>query len=141
MNQATQNRNMNPRSFKKHISNKSKPEQMKSPEMNEEEITNQVFLKGEICQEIKFGKTENNHEFAQFSIATEESWLDENGKTVKTKNYHQVKAWDQLAKVVQKGFSVGQTVKLKGKLKTNRYGSEEDKKYFTYVHLTQLKSI
>ena len=122
------------------VQTQSQPEKQ-IPLQTDDEITNQVFLMGSICSEIKFFTTQNDHEVANFTVSTEDSWPDASGEVHSTTNFHHVKAWNKLAAVVKNGLVEGSRVKLKGKLKTNRYGDDEDKKYFTYVHLTQLKKI
>lgn len=49
-----------------------------------ENQNNKVFLKGIVSNEVKLLKTKEENLFVAFSMATQESYLAENGKSVKS---------------------------------------------------------
>lgn len=105
------------------------------------EVNNQVFLQGSISNDLELIRTKGGNSLCSFSLATDDTYQDSDGKTVKQTDWHQVKAWGKVAHVVSKNFAKGSMVKIKGKLKTSTYQKDGVKMYATSVDLLQIKGL
>ena len=105
------------------------------------DINNQVFLQGSISKDLELTKTKGGNFLCSFSLATDDTYNDSDGETIKRTDWHQIKAWGKIAFAVHKNFSKGSMVKLKGKLKTSTYEKEGIKHYATSVEVFQIKDL
>ena len=105
------------------------------------DVTNQVFLQGNIGKKPVVQKTRGGNWYCSFSLATDEPYKDSDGETVKHTSWHQVKAWGKMAASISKRFQKGDLVKIKGRLKTSTYDKDGVKMYNTSVELTHIKPL
>ena len=64
---------------------------------------------------------------ASFSIATSDSWKDQNGERKEKTEWHRIVAWRKLAEIIEKYLKKGQQVYVEGKL-TSFVQTTDDKK-------------
>jgi single-strand DNA-binding protein len=76
---------------------------------------------------------------ARFSLATKDSYRDANGKKITETQWHNLVAWGNLAKIVEKYLLKGSEVAVEGKLTHKAYDDKDGKKrFYTEVVLTDM---
>jgi len=101
-------------------------------------LRNKVQLIGNLGQDPEVRTFENGKSFARFSLATTDSYRDAEGKKVTETQWHNLVAWGNLAKVIQKYLIKGSEVAVEGKLTHRTFEKEGKKHYFTEVVLTDM---
>jgi single-strand DNA-binding protein len=77
---------------------------------------------------------EGGFSVAKFSLATTESFKDDNGQTHTTTDWHNIVLWRGLAELAGKYLHKGSSIYLEGKLKPRSYEDKEgNKKYVTQI--------
>ena len=87
---------------------------------------NKVFLIGHLGADPESRYTKNGRPVASFSIATNESWKQQDGKAIEHTEWHSIIAWDKLADFAKEFLYKGQLVSIEGSLRTRAW---DDKKY------------
>jgi single-strand DNA-binding protein len=107
-------------------------------------LKNRVQLIGHLGQDPESKTLDSGKKFVKFSLATDESYKDADGKKVEATTWHNIVAWNGLADVAGKYLKKGHQVAIEGKIVYRTY---EDKnkvtKYFTEIvanDLLMLKS-
>jgi single-strand DNA-binding protein len=88
-------------------------------------LRNRVHLIGNLGMDPEVVSFENGRKLAKFSLATNESYRNGEGKKVEDTQWHNIVAWGSLAGVAEKYLKKGNEVALEGKL---TYRTYEDKK-------------
>jgi single-strand DNA-binding protein len=102
-------------------------------------LRNKVQLIGNLGQDPEVRTFENGRAMARFSLATKETYRDAEGKKVSETQWHNLVAWGNLAKTIQKYLIKGMEVAVEGKLTHRIFDDKEGKKrYFTEVVMTDL---
>jgi single-strand DNA-binding protein len=95
---------------------------------------NKVILKGRLGDDPKSSATSTGKIKTAFSVATDESWKDKDGKWQSITEWHNVVIWKApLAEVVAQNVKKGDCVSVEGKIKTRSYEKDGVKKYITEV--------
>ncbi len=84
-------------------------------------MVNKVFLLGRLGKDPEVRYFDNNRVVANFSMATNEVFLDKTGNKVEQTDWHNVEMWDALAKNAEKVLKKGRTVFIEGKLKNESW--------------------
>jgi single-strand DNA-binding protein len=102
-------------------------------------LRNKVQLIGNLGQDPEIRTFDNGKAVARFSLATTDSYRDAEGKKITETQWHNLIAWGNLAKIIQKYLNKGSEVAVEGKL-THRTFEDKDgkKRYFTEVVLTDM---
>ena len=101
-------------------------------------LRNQVQLIGRVGMNPEVKLLEGDKALAKFSIATDDSYKNQQGEWVNNTDWHQIVAWGVNAKNVEKALSKGTEVVLKGKLATRSWeDSAGAKRYVTEVILNE----
>ena len=109
-----------------HLKNKKKTR------MNN--LRNSIRLIGNLGQNPEVKETANGKKLAKFSIATNESYRDENGKEVKETMWHNLIVWGKQADTVAKYLKKGSEVAIEGKLSNRNYTDKDGiKRYVTEI--------
>ncbi|MGM0620569.1 MAG: single-stranded DNA-binding protein, partial [Bacteroidota bacterium] len=87
-------------------------------------LRNSVRLIGHLGDDPKVRKLDSGKKVANFSIATNEIYYDQNGKKVSEATWHRLVAWGKQADIVENYLKKGSEIAVEGKL-TNR--SYDDK--------------
>lgn len=95
---------------------------------------NRVTLIGRIGQDPEIITTDNG-KIAKFSLATDESYKDKNGNKVEQTEWHSIIVFGKQAEVVEKYFKKGGQMCVEGKIKTDSWEKDGEKKYKTNVIL------
>lgn len=95
---------------------------------------NKVMLIGNLGKIPEIKMLANNVKVAHFSLATTESYKDENGETHSNTEWHNIVLWRNLADLAEKYLTKGSTIYLEGKLKTRSYQDKNGiTKYVTEI--------
>ena len=95
---------------------------------------NKVILVGRLGQtpEVKF--TPSGSAVANFSVATNETWVDKSGQKQERTEWHRIVVWGKTAELCQQYLTKGRQVYLEGKLQTRQWQDKDGQtKYTTEV--------
>lgn len=102
-------------------------------------LRNKVQLIGNLGNAPEIINLESGKKLAKFAIATNESYRNAKGETVKETQWHNLVAWGKTAEIVEKYLTKGNEVVIEGKLTSRSYEDKEgNKKYITEVVVNEL---
>ena len=93
-------------------------------------LKNKVQLVGNVGQEPVITNLESGKTVARFSLATNESYKNSEGKRIKDTQWHTLVAWGKTAEIVEKYVSTGKEIAIEGKLTSRSYKDKDDNKRF-----------
>lgn len=97
-------------------------------------IRNKVQLVGYAGQDPEIKTFGESGKLAKFSVATTESYKDNNGEWKETTTWHNVTAWRSLAERAERQIRKGSYLLIEGKLVNRDYmGADNVKRYITEV--------
>ncbi|GGD95534.1 single-stranded DNA-binding protein [Planktosalinus lacus] len=97
-------------------------------------LRNKVQLIGRLGQDPEIINFADGNKMAKFSLATDDSYKDKEGKKVERTDWHNVVIKGGMAKVVESYVNKGQEIAVEGKLTTRTWEDKEgNKRYFTEV--------
>ncbi|MCX6164958.1 MAG: single-stranded DNA-binding protein [Ignavibacteriae bacterium] len=99
---------------------------------------NKVMLIGRLGKDPELKYTEKGTAYCNFSIATDESYKDENGNKVERTEWHNIVAWRKLAEICQQYLKKGSKIYCEGKLQTDSYEKDGVKRYSTKIVMTDM---
>jgi single-strand DNA-binding protein len=99
---------------------------------------NKVQLIGNLGKDPELKYTPSGVAVATFSIATSESWKDQEGNQQEKTEWHNIVAWRKLAEICGEYLKKGKKVYLEGKLQTRNYEKDGIKRYVTEIVADQL---
>ncbi|MDD2982288.1 MAG: single-stranded DNA-binding protein [Crocinitomicaceae bacterium] len=100
---------------------------------------NHVNLIGKITSEPKVVLLQNGQKIAQFSMSTQESYLDQEGNLKNRKQWHQISAWGNWVHVLEQLGTIGLSLAIEGKLVSRFYKTKTgDRKVVTEVEVNDL---
>ena len=100
--------------------------------------TNHVNLIGKITAAPRYYEHPSGRKVAQFTMATQESYLDEEGNTKFKRHWHRIAAWGRWVKVLEEFGKVNLQVALEGKLITRFYYRDGVKQFISEVEVNDL---
>lgn len=86
---------------------------------------NRVTLIGNIGHTPKIKTLESGRKNAQFTLATNNFYKDQNGNPVTETDWHNIVTWGKLADLVEKFTHSGSQIFVEGMLKTREYTKED----------------
>lgn len=92
---------------------------------------NKVMLIGHLGSDPELRYTESNIPVANFNMATNESYKDQNGNLVERTEWHRIVAWRKLAELFGEYLKKGSKVYIEGKLQTRSWEDKEGNKRYT----------
>ncbi len=102
-------------------------------------LRNRVQLIGNVGKEPQVRTFESGKTMASFSLATTETYTDQNGKRVNDTQWHQVIAWGKTANFVESYLDKGNRVAIDGKLVHRSYNDKDGAtKYITEVVVNEI---
>ncbi len=100
---------------------------------------NKVLLLGNLGKDPEVATLEGNVKVAKFSLATTESYKDENGQLQSHTEWHSIVLWRGLAELAEKYLRKGSSVHIEGKNRTRSYDDKQGvKRYVTEIIAEQL---
>lgn len=100
---------------------------------------NRVQLIGRLGKEPESKFTPTGKKVCHFSLAVSNRWKDKNGETKELTDWFNIEAWGRLGEVSQEYLKKGSLVFLEGRLKTDKYETNGETKYFTKVVVQTLQ--
>lgn len=94
---------------------------------------NRVQLIGRLGKDPESKFTPTGKKVCHFSIAVTNRWKDKNGEAREATEWVNIEAWGRLGEVCQEYLKKGSLVFIEGRLKTDKYDSNGETKYFTKV--------
>jgi len=88
-------------------------------------MINRVTLLGNLGGEPDMKFTAEGIAMAQFSVATERTWKDEEGQEKKETEWHRIVTWRGLAEACNKYLKKGSRVYIEGRLHYSEWDDEE----------------
>lgn len=77
---------------------------------------------------------ESGKKVARFTIATNDTYKNQQGEKVTNTSWHNIVAWDKLAGILEQYVEKGMEIALEGKLTTRNYIDKDgSKKYITEI--------
>ena len=87
---------------------------------------NKVILVGHIGNKPEGRYTPSGTSTASFSLATNESWIDNDKEKKERTEWHNIVAWNKLADFATEYLQKGQLIFIEGKLQTRTYKDKDD---------------
>ncbi|MBT1703189.1 single-stranded DNA-binding protein [Chryseosolibacter indicus] len=100
-------------------------------------LRNSVQLIGRLGKDPEV-RSFNNSKKASFSIATTDTYKNQNGEKIEDTQWHNIVIWGKLAGVAEKYLKRGQEIAIEGKLVHRVYESNGEKKYITEINVNDL---
>jgi len=96
---------------------------------------NKVMLIGNLGKDPELRYTSGGVAVATFSLATNESWKDQDGNTQERTEWHNIVAWKKLAEICGEWLKKGKKVYIEGRIQTRSYDDKNTgaKKYMTEI--------
>jgi single-strand DNA-binding protein len=91
-------------------------------------MVNKVFLLGRLGKDPEIRYLDNNRAVANFTIATNEVFIDKSGNKVEQTDWHNIEMWDALARNAEKVLKKGRTVFIEGKIKNETWTDKDGNK-------------
>jgi single-strand DNA-binding protein len=98
-------------------------------------MVNKVFLIGRLGKDPQIKSFSNDNAIAEFTLATNESYKDREGKWVELTDWHNIKLPTKgMAERAEKMLKKGSSVFIEGKIKTRSYDDKDgNKRYITEI--------
>ncbi len=96
---------------------------------------NKVMLIGNLGRDPEVRYTASSVAVATFSIATNESWQDQDGNTQERTEWHNIVTWRKLAEICHQYLRKGSKIYIEGRIQTRSYDDKNTgvKKYMTEI--------
>lgn len=92
---------------------------------------NKVMIIGHLGRDPEVKYLPSGQAVANFSVATNDTWTDKEGKKVDRTEWHRVVAFGKLAEICGEYLSKGSQVYLEGRLQTRQWEKDGQKRYTT----------
>ena len=87
---------------------------------------NKIILVGHLGNKPEGRYTAAGISTANFSLATNESWIDSDNNKQERTEWHSIIAWNKLADFATEYLQKGQLIYIEGKLQSRTYNDKED---------------
>ena len=101
---------------------------------------NKVMLIGNLGKDPEVRYTSAGVPVATFSLATSDSWKDQDGNTQEKTEWHNIVAWRKLAEICGEWLKKGKKVYIEGRIQTRSYDDKNtgQKRYITEIVADQM---
>ena len=100
---------------------------------------NKIILIGNLGQDPELRYTSSGVAVASFSMATSESWKDQDGNIQEKTQWHKLVAWRKLAEIVGEYLKKGSKVYVEGRIQYRSYDDKNGvKKDITEIVIDQM---
>jgi single-strand DNA-binding protein len=102
-------------------------------------LRNKVQLIGNLGDNPEITNLENGKKIAKFSLATNETYINNKGEKITQTQWHSLIAWNKTADIIEKYVFKGSEITIEGKL-TNRSWEDKEgnKRYATEVLVNEI---
>lgn len=105
-------------------------------------MINRVHLIGNTGKDPEVRTLQSGKKVASFSLATSETWKDHSGEKQTETQWHNIKAWGNLAEVAEKYICKGQLLYVEGKVTYSSYDDKDgNKRYITEIIASNLQML
>lgn len=101
-------------------------------------LQNSVHLIGRLGLDPEIKSFDSGKKKASFSLATNETYYNNNGEKVDETQWHNIVVWGKKVEIVEKYLKKGSEIALEGKLVTRSYEKDGEKRYITEINLNDL---
>jgi len=84
-------------------------------------MVNKAILVGRLGRDPEVRYTSSGTPVANFSLATDESWTDQNGERQRRTEWHQIVVWRRLAEICERYLRKGRLVFIEGQIQTREW--------------------
>ncbi|MEH6711605.1 MAG: single-stranded DNA-binding protein [Paraglaciecola polaris] len=103
---------------------------------------NKVILVGNLGQDPEVRYMPNGNAVANLSIATSESWKDQQGQQQERTEWHRLTMYRRLAEVAGEYLRKGSQIYVEGKLQTRKWQDQQGQdKYTTEIKVDQMQML
>ncbi len=92
---------------------------------------NKVILIGRLGQDPEVKQTPSGSSVCNFSLATNENWIDKSGQKQERTEWHRIVVWGKQAETCGQYLSKGREAYIEGKLQTRSWDDKEGQKRYT----------
>ena len=92
---------------------------------------NKVILVGRLGKDPELKYTQGGVSMTRFSIATDETWKDQNGEKQQRTEWHNIITWRKLAEICGQYLNKGKLVYIEGRLQTRSWEDKEGNRRYT----------
>ncbi len=92
---------------------------------------NQAEVIGNVTRDPELRQTPNGNSVVSFGIATNFSWKDRAGESQEKTEFHNIVAWDDLAKGIAESIKKGRKIYIRGRLQTRSWETPDGNKRYT----------
>ncbi len=97
-------------------------------------LVNRVQLIGSLGQDPELKTFDNGKRNAKFTLATNETYRNNEGEKVTNTTWHNIVAWGKTADIIEKYVSKGDKICVDGKLSNRNYEDKDGiKRYVTEI--------
>ena len=86
---------------------------------------NKVMLIGNLGRDPEVRYTQGGKAVANFTLATNEVWLDKDGNKQEQAEWHKIVAWGKLGEICGQYLSKGKRVYIEGRIRSNKWKDKE----------------
>lgn len=94
---------------------------------------NKVILLGRLGMDAELKVTQGGQSYANFSLATSETWKDKEGNKQEKTEWHRCTMWGDRAKNLAQYLTKGKMLYVEGSLETRTYEKDGEKRYATGI--------
>ncbi len=91
-------------------------------------MVNRVILVGRLGKDPEMRYTASGAPVTHFSLATDESWKDQNGERQKRTEWHNIVVWNKLAETCSQYLAKGKMVYIEGRIQTREWDDKDGNK-------------
>lgn len=103
---------------------------------------NKVILIGNICQDPEVRYMPNGNAVANMSLATNESWKDQQGQIQERAEFHRLTMYRKLGEIAGQYLKKGSQIYVEGKLQTRKWQDNNGQdKYTTEIIVDQMQML
>ena len=103
---------------------------------------NKCIILGNLGQDPEVRYMPNGNAVANFSIATSESWKDQQGQLQERTEWHKCTAYRKLAEIIGEYVRKGSKIYIEGKLQTRKWQDKDGAdKYTTEIIVDQMQML
>lgn len=102
-------------------------------------LRNKVQLIGNLGNTPEIINLESGKKLAKISLATNETYKNNKGESIKETQWHNLIAWGKTADIIEKHLQKGNEIAVEGKLVSRSYEDKNgEKKYITEIVINEL---
>ena len=101
-------------------------------------LKNNVQLIGRLGNDPELRTFDSGKKMTSFSMATNETYLNNKGEKVTDTQWHNIVAWGKKAELIDDHLKKGREIAIQGKLVNRSYEKDGVTKYITEINLGEL---